>query len=108
MSSVNYSLKHKGVKLISSDKAWVKTKSGKRKLNPKYQFLGKIDTKMPNLIISATEGKPKYKGNTHDLCAPAKRQIVDHFFDDNGKRNRRSVAYFGIEKERQSMKGVKK
>ena len=54
---------------------------------------------MPNLIISATEGKPKYKGNTHDLCAPAKRQIVDHFFDDNGKRNRKTVAYFGIEKK---------
>jgi len=32
----------------------LKTKSGK-KLNPKYQFVGKIDTKMPNLIISASE-----------------------------------------------------
>ena len=100
MSSVNYSLKHKGVKLIPSNKAWVKTKTGKRKLNSKYQFVGKIDTKMPNLIISASEGKPKYKGNTHDLCAPAKRQIVDHFFDSNGKRNRKSVAYFGIEKDK--------
>ncbi|MBQ8720475.1 MAG: hypothetical protein IJY65_05525 [Clostridia bacterium] len=104
MSSVNYSLKHKGVKLISSDKAWTKSKSGKRKLNSKYQFVGKIDTKMPNLIISAAEGKPKYKGNTHDLCAPAKRQIVEHFFDDNGKRNRKTVAYFGIEKQKQITK----
>ena len=31
MSSVNYSLKHKGVRLISADDAWVKGKSGKRK-----------------------------------------------------------------------------
>ena len=78
----------------------VKGKNGKQKLNPKYHFVGKIDTKMPNLIISASDkGKPKYKGNTHDLCAPAKKQIVDHFFDENGKRNRRSKAYFGIEKK---------
>ena len=104
MSSVNYSLKHKGVKLIPSEKAWAKTKSGKRKLNSKYQFVGKIDTKMPNLIISASEGKPKYKGNTHDLCSPAKKQIVDHFFDSDGKRNRRTVAYFGILKEKSTAK----
>ena len=99
MSSVNYSLKHKGVKLIPAEKAWVKGKNGKQKLNPKYHFVGKIDTKLPNLIISASDkGKPKYKGNTHDLCAPAKRQMIEHFFDDDGKRNRRTKAYFGIEK----------
>lgn len=107
MSSVNYSLKHKGVKLISSDEAWTKTKRGRRKLNSKYQFVGKIDARLPNLIISAAEGKPKYKGNTHDLCAPAKRQIVEHFFDTDGKRNRKTVAYFGIEKEK-TKKGAKK
>ena len=31
MSSVNYSLKHKGVRLISSEDAWVKGKNGKRR-----------------------------------------------------------------------------
>ena len=41
MSSVNYSLKHKGVKLIPSEKAWVKTKKGTPKLNPRYHFVGK-------------------------------------------------------------------
>ena len=109
MSSVNYSLKHKGVKLIPAEKAWVKGKNGSLKLNPKYHFVGKIDTKLPNLIISASEkGKPKYKGNTHDLCAPAKKQMVEHFFDDEGRRNRRSKAYFGIEKEKQPGKGKKR
>ena len=99
MSSVNYSLKHKGVKLIPSEKAWVKGKNGKRKLNPKFAIVGKIDTKMPNLIISASDkGKPKYKGNTHDICSPAKKQIVEHFFNEKGQRNSRRVAYFGIEK----------
>ena len=80
MSSVNYSLKQKGVQLISSNDAWVRGKNGKRKLNPAYHFVGKIDTRMPNLIISASDKrKPSYKGNTHDLCAPAKKQIIDHF-----------------------------
>lgn len=109
MSSVNYSLKHKGVKLIPSEKAWVKTKKGKPKLNPEYVFVGKIDTKLPNLIISASDkGKPKFKGNTHDLCSPAKKQIVEHFFNENGNRNRRTKAYFGIEKSKLSKKAGKK
>ena len=101
MSSVNYSLKHKGVRLISADDAWVKGKNGKRRLNPKYHFVGKIDTKLPNLIISASDKKkPSYKGNTYDLNSEAKKQIIDHFYDNTGKRNRRSVAYFGIEKKK--------
>lgn len=105
MSSVNYSLKHKGVRLIASEDAWVKSKNGKAKLNPKFHFVGKIDTRLPNLIITASDkSKPKYKGSTHDLCAPAKRQIIEHFFNDNGKRNKKTVAYFGIEKTKGSKK----
>ena len=99
MSNVNYSLKHKGVRLISAEDAWVKGKNGKRRLNPKYSFVGKIDTKLPNLIVTASDNKkPKYKGNTYDLNRTAKGQTIDHFYDDNGKRNKRTVAYFGIEK----------
>ena len=101
MSNVNYSLKHKGVRLVQSSKAWIKGKNGKLRLNPDYHFVGKIDTRMPNMIISASDKvKPKYKGNTYDLNATAKGQIVDHFFDDKGKRNRKTVAYFGIKKEK--------
>ena len=108
MSTVNYSLKHKGIRLISPEKAWVTTKNGKRKLNPKYSFVGKIDARLPNIIISASDNKkPKYKGNTHDLNSTAKRQIVDHFFDDSGKPSRKRVAYFGVEKHG-AKKGNKK
>ena len=100
MSNVNYSLKHKGVRLISAEQAWVKGKNGKRRLNPQYHFVGKIDTKIPNMIVTATDkNKPKYKGNTYDLNRTAKGQIVDHFYDENGKRNRKTVAYFGIERK---------
>ena len=97
MSNINYSLKHKGVRLISSEDAWVKGKDGKMRLNPKYNFIGKMVLTMPNMIITANDkNKPKYKGNTYDLNSTAKRQIVDHFYDDKGKRNKKTVAYFGI------------
>ena len=43
MSSVNYSLNNKGVRLLDSRDAWVKTKTGKFILNPKYRIVGKID-----------------------------------------------------------------
>ncbi len=99
MSTVNYSLKHKGVRLISAEKAWVKGKKGKLRLNPNYHFIGKVDTRLPNMIVTASDRKkPQYKGNTYDLNTTAKKQIVEHFYDDNGKRNRKTVAYFGIEK----------
>lgn len=100
MSSVNYSLKHKGVRLIDAQAAWVIGKNGVKRLNPKYKFIGKIDTRMPNIIVTASDKKkPKYKGNTCDLNSTAKAQIVDHFYDDNGKRNKKTVAYFGILKD---------
>ena len=99
MSTVNYSLKHKGVRLIDARDAWIIGKNGSRRLNPKYHIIGKIDTRMPNMIVTASDKrKQRYKGNTYDLNRTAKAQIVDHFYNDNGKRNKKTVAYFGIEK----------
>ncbi|MBE6581277.1 MAG: hypothetical protein E7650_06665 [Ruminococcaceae bacterium] len=100
MSSVNYSLKHKGVRLISSEEAWTKTKKGGiERLNPNYHFVGKMDVSMPNMIITASDKKkPSYRGSTYDLNRTAKQQIVAHFYDDKGKRTKRRVAYFGIPK----------
>lgn len=100
MSSINYSLNHKGVRLIDSQDAWIRSKNGKLRLNPNYSFVGKIEVAMPNMIVTASDKKkPKYKGNTYDLNRVAKSQIVDHFYDENGKRNKKSVAYFGIERK---------
>ena len=99
MSTVNYSLKHKGVRLIDAQDAWIVGKNGKLRLNPKYHIIGKIDTRMPNMIVTASDKrKPKYKGNTYDLNRTAKAQIVGHFYNDKGKRNKNTVVYFGIEK----------
>lgn len=99
MSTVNYSLKHKGVRLIGASQAWIVGKNGSKRLNPKYHIVGKVEMSMPNMIVTASDKKkPKYKGNTYDLNTTAKKQIVDHFYNENGKRNKKSVAYFGIEK----------
>lgn len=100
MSTVNYNLKHKGVRLIDSREAWIIGKNGNKRLNPKYRFVGKMEMTMPNMIVTASDRKkPKYKGNTYDLNTKAKEQIVDHFYDEKGKRNKKTVAYFGIKKD---------
>lgn len=99
MSSVNYNLGNKGVRLVSARDAWIIGKNGKKRLNSKYKFVGKIDTHMSNMIISATDNrKPTYKGDVSSLNRTAKKQIIDHFYNDNGKRNKKTVAYFAIEK----------
>ena len=105
MSTVNYSLKNKGVRLISADKAWTTGKNGKRRLNPKYRFIGKIQTSMPNFVVTADDRKkPQYRGNTYDRNVTAKKQLIEHFYNENGKRNKRTVAYFGIEKQTKNKK----
>ena len=103
MSSVNYSLKHKGVRLISSDEAWVKGKNGNPKFNPKYKILGKYRATSPNFILSASDKKKtKYKGDVCELNRVAKGQIVDFFLNPDGTRNRKYVAYLAIPKEKKS------
>ena len=100
MSSVIYNLNHRGVRLIDSQTAWVVGKNGKRRLNPQYQFVGRLEASLPNVIITATDNKkPTYRGDTSQLNATAKKQIVSHFFNENGKRNKKRVAFFGIDKK---------
>ena len=99
MSSINYSLKNKGVRLIPAESAWVKGKNGKYHLSSKYSFVGKVDLNMPNMVVSTVQGKrPTYCGDVNELNRTAKKQIVNHFYDDNGKRNKKTVAYLAIEK----------
>lgn len=105
MSNVNYDLRQKGVRLISAESAWVKGKNGKMKLNPNYRFVGKIDTKIPNIIITAKDNQqPTYKGDFSSLNSVAKNQTVKHFYDKNGKRNKKTVAYFGIQRNKKANK----
>lgn len=101
MSSVNYYLGNKGVRLIGSSEAWIIGKNGKKRLNPKYKFVSKMEMTMPNMIVSATDKKkPSYKGDVNNLNRTAKKQIIEHFYDDNGKRNKKTVAYLAIQKDK--------
>lgn len=100
MSSVSYELSQKGVRLVPSDSVWVKGKNGKYKLNPDYRFVGKMETSMPNIVVTASDyRKPTFKGDISELNRTAKKQIVEHFYDENGKRNKKTVAYFGVAKK---------
>ena len=94
MSNVNYDLKKRGVRMISSEEAWVKTKSGGVKLNPMYRFVGKVDMQFPNMILSASDKKKfAYIDDVCKLPAASKRQLVRQFYDDEGQRTGRRVAY---------------
>ena len=64
---------------------------------------------IPNLIVSASDKrKAVYKGDVYELPVAAKKQIVDHFYDANGKRNRKSVVYWGINPDITRLSSVNK
>ena len=50
--------------------------------------------------MSSVNYSLKHKGDFNELNRTAKIQTVKHFYDSNGKRNRRTVAYFGVEKKK--------
>ncbi len=103
MSSVNYSVQTKGAQLVKASEAWKRTRTGKYRLNPMYQFVGRMETSMPNMVITATPTKqPSFKEDVSNLSKPLKNQVVKHFYDENGKRNRRRVVYFAIPKDTQN------
>lgn len=77
MSSVNYNLGNKGVRLIPSEKIWEKGKNGNFHLSKNYKIIGKMDVSMPNMIVSVTDKKkPTYKGDVSNLNRMAKKQII--------------------------------
>ena len=101
MSRVNLSISNKGINLIDSSQAWVKTTKGKNryKLNPKYRFVGRIDSRLPNIIITASDNvQPTFKGDVNNLNKGAKNSLVKHFFNSKGKRNKKHVAYLVVKK----------
>lgn len=101
MSSVNYSLDFKGIRLIDSKDAFIVGKNGKSRLNPRYKIIGKLNISMPSFIVGPSDKKPSYRGDINVLNKTAKRQIVDHFYDKAGNRNRKTVAYFGVLKSKE-------
>ena len=64
-----------------------------------YEYLSFKKIDKDNCEMKRLYVKPKFRGNTYDLNRIAKGQIIDHFYDNKGKRNKKSVAYFGIMKK---------
>lgn len=86
-----------GVKVVKSQDAFVyNPKTGKIDLpNPKYDFVGKIDMEMPNFILKMNKPncKTAYVEDVSSLPKRLKQDLVDHFYDKNGKRNGKTKAY---------------
>jgi len=86
-----------GVKVVSSSEVWLYNKKTgeKDKLNPDLDFVGKVDMSMPSVILKANR-RDKKTAYVEDVCALPKRtknEIINHFFDSNGKRNKKKVGY---------------
>lgn len=86
-----------GVKVISSKKAYFHNpKTGERnKLNPDYEFVGKVDMTFPSAIIKANKKNKSttFIDDVSELPKRAKVELVNYFYDKNGKRNNKTVAY---------------
>ncbi len=86
-----------GVKIINSKEAFVyNPKTRKKDLpNPKYEFVGKIDTSMPNFILKMNKVNCKTAYVEDVSCLPKrlKSDIVDHFYNKKGEKNSRTKAY---------------
>ena len=97
-----------GVKVIDSSQAYIyNTRTKKKdKLNPNFHFVGKIDMSMPNFILKAN--KPNRKtGYIEEVSILPKRlkvDIVNHFYNKQGKRNNKTKAYL-IRTDRGRAKG---
>lgn len=97
-----------GVRVINSTQAYVYNPKTKKKdlLNPMYDFVGKIDTNMPNLILKANRPKCKtaYIEDSNVLPKRVKQDLVNHFYDKKGMRNKKTKAYL-VRADRQRAKG---
>ena len=86
-----------GVKVISADTAYIfdKRTGEKNKLNPDYEFVGKVDMAFPNVIIKASKKNKRtaFIDDVNELPKRAKMELVNYFYDKNGKRNKKTVAY---------------
>jgi hypothetical protein len=86
-----------GVQVIDSRSAYVYNKKTKKndQLNPNYDFVGKVDTDMPNFILKMNKKgcKTSFIEDTSVLPKRVKCDLVNHFYNKDGSRNSRTKAY---------------
>lgn len=97
-----------GVRVINSRQAYVYNPKTKKfdMLNPNYDFVGKIDTDMPNVILKANRPncKTAYIEDSNVLSKRVKQDLVNHFYNKKGMRNNRTKAYL-VRTDRHRAKG---
>lgn len=99
MSSIFVKLnkQYSGVKVVAAEKVFIKNpKTGKRdKLNPNLDIIGKYDMDYPGAILKANKDgcKTAFIDDVNELTKTTKSDLVNFFFDKNGKRNKRRKAY---------------
>lgn len=97
-----------GVKVIDSSQAYIYNPKTKKKdlLNPTFDFVGKIDMNMPNFILKANKPNCKTGYIEEVSCLPKrlKIDIVNHFYDKKGMKNRKTKAYL-VRTDRHRAKG---
>ncbi|MBO4962363.1 MAG: hypothetical protein J6C97_01155 [Clostridia bacterium] len=84
-----------GVTVVPSNYVWVQNKNNTFSIRPGVIVLGKVESAFSNFVLKAN--KPNKKTSyVEDVCAlpqRTKNEIINHFFDKKGKRNKNTVAY---------------
>lgn len=83
-----------GAKVISSKEVFTK-RNGRYVVRPDIDIIGKVDTSMSNFILKVNKrgGKPNFVDDVSELPKRTKSELVGHFYDEKGNRNKNKVAY---------------
>ena len=84
-----------GVQVVASECVWLRKKDGKSYKNPNLDIIGKIDMQVPNVILKANSPghKTGFIEDTSALTKKTKADLIDFFFNRDGSRNKKRVAY---------------
>lgn len=96
-----------GVKVVSAAEVWRKNyKNGKFSLRKDIDILGKVELPLSNFVLKANneDQKTGYIEDVSSLPKRTKDEIVNHFYNNKGKRTRNTVAYL-IRTDKKAKKG---
>ncbi|MDR3022044.1 MAG: hypothetical protein LBU60_05175 [Clostridiales bacterium] len=80
---------------VSAKNAFVKNSKGEYKLRKDMEIVGKVDIRvMPNMILyPRKDSKLKYVDDTVSLPKRVKQEMLEYFYDSNGRPTGLKVLY---------------
>lgn len=99
------------VELKTTEEVWTYDQKGKRVLSSEFDYVGKIDLSMPNVLLKANrkDCKTAFIDDFSSLTKKTKSEVVDFFMNNKGRKGgSRRVAYLVAKKKPKAAKGVKK